>query len=66
VNRSSTYRPLSRARNATARHTAPSSAKKAPQVRISEAGGFYVKEPVLRHYSNQDFDKITRFYERGM
>jgi hypothetical protein len=40
--------------------------KKAPEVRISDAGGYYVRAPVLRHYSGEDFAKITRFYQRGV
>jgi len=33
----------------------------APEVRISDAGGFYVRAPVQRHYSTQDLIKVTRF-----
>lgn len=37
-----------------------------PEVRISDAGGFYVRSPVFRHYTGEDLAKVTRFFQRGI
>lgn len=38
----------------------------APDVRVSCAGGYYVRHPVNKQFTEADIRKVTRFYQRGV
>jgi hypothetical protein len=39
--------------------------KPAPQIRQSGRGGYFVKQPVMKHYEASDLKKVIRFFRRG-